>query len=835
MTALDRTLDDCGCFPDERAEERPGNPPGRSALSYRVGTHGSFMQAMLKDLGRQPALKGLTTRDSDDPAVALLDAWASVLDVLTFYQERIADEGFLRTATERRSVLELARATGYELRPGVAASTHLAFTCEEAVGAVERTLVPAGTRAQSVPGPGEMPQTFETVEEIEARPAWNALRARTVEPYRPARGDKALYLAGTSTQIRPGDTLLVVGRERADDPGNENWDFRRAVRVSAFDPADGIPAHTMVELDRPLGDTLPPKAPAALDPQCFALRQRVGIFGHNAVPWEALPQSLRVGEVRPGTASEVVAGPYAGRELNWADAHFRKGTKTINLEQVYSQFVPGGWLVLASTGDAEAYRIEQVAEETVADFMLTAKTTRLTLSGENIERFSPMTATVHGASEFLAWGMRPVTEPVSGNTITLAARIDTLEAGRLVAVSGTDAETGESVRDIRTIHAVEQADGTTRLVLTTDLSRPLVPASVRVNANVARATHGESRAEVLGGGDASVPFQSFALRQKPLTYVAASTPSGTASTLELRVDGILWREVRSLEGAGPRDRVYTVRHDDDGTATIRFGDGVSGARLPTGEDNVTASYRVGIGIDGIVGAGRISLLLSRPLGIRDVTNPVAAGGADDPEALDMARVNAPLTVLTMDRIVSLQDFEDFARAFAGIGKASAALIWDGEERLVHLTVAAADGGSVPAASELHRNLRDGIDAYRHAARPVRISSFHPRSFDLAARIAVAPDRAGGSVAEAVRAALLEAFSFPARAFAEPVTVSGVLAVMQAVEGVVGIDLDALHLTGGNGLEQRLPARPARLEGRTILPAELLTVNRNGITLTETKL
>lgn len=837
MTALDRSLDDCGCFPHKAAEDGAGNPPGLSALSYRVGTHGSFMEAMLKDLGRQPALKGLTTRDSDDPAVALLDAWASVLDVLTFYQERIADEGFLRTATERRSLLELARATGYELRPGVAAATYLAFTCEDAVGSVEWTKVPAGTKAQNVPGPGELPQTFETVEEIEARPAWNALRARTTEPFRPAMGDKVLYLAGTVTQIRPGDALLVVGREREENPGNENWDFRRAVRVSTFEQADGVPGHTVVELDRPLGCQQPLIPPAALDPRCFALRQRAGIFGHNAVPWETLPQSLRLGELPPGETGKdkVVPGPYVNRASSWANAHFAKGTKAVNLDQVYSQFAAGGWVVLASIDQAEAYRIEQAAEETVTDFLLSAKTTRLTLSGENIQEFSPKNATVHGASEMLAWGERPIAEPVSGASVVLAARIDTLLPGRLVAVTGTDAGTGRTVRDVRAIHAVDQSGPTTRLVLATDLSRPLVPSSVRVNANVARATHGESRTEVLGSGDASVRFQSFALRQKPLTYVAAATPSGTASTLELRVDGIAWREVPSLDGAGPRDRVYTVRHGDDGTVTIRFGDGVSGARLPTGEDNVTVRYRVGIGLDGIVEAGRIGLLLSRPLGIREVVNPLASDGADDPETLDMARVNAPLTVLTMDRIVSLQDFEDFARAFAGIGKASAALLWDGEERLVHLTVAAADGGPVPATSELYRNLRDGMDAYRHAAQPVRISGFQARSFDLAAKVMVAPDRVGASVIEAVRAALLEAFSFPARAFAEPVTAGGVLAVMQAVDGVVGIDLDALHLTGGTGLQQRLPARAARLDGTDVLAAELLTVNRNGITLTESKL
>ena len=50
-------------------------------------------------------LSRLATRSTGDPAIAILDAWALVADVLTFYQERIANEGYLRTATERRSIL----------------------------------------------------------------------------------------------------------------------------------------------------------------------------------------------------------------------------------------------------------------------------------------------------------------------------------------------------------------------------------------------------------------------------------------------------------------------------------------------------------------------------------------------------------------------------------------------------------------------------------------------------------------------------------------------------------------------------------------------------------
>src|SRR5215510_14095331 len=87
------------------------NRPGLDVIIYRAGVHGSFLETMKARLSSSdfPKLTGLTTRDSSDASIALLDAWATVADVLTFYQERIANEGYLRTATERRSILELAK------------------------------------------------------------------------------------------------------------------------------------------------------------------------------------------------------------------------------------------------------------------------------------------------------------------------------------------------------------------------------------------------------------------------------------------------------------------------------------------------------------------------------------------------------------------------------------------------------------------------------------------------------------------------------------------------------------------------------------------------------
>jgi hypothetical protein len=112
-----------------------------------------------------PALAPLKTRDNDDFTIAFLDAGAVMLDILTFYQERLANEGYLRTAAQLRSLTELGRLIDYQPAPGVSASVYLAFTLTSTPGltpdpSTPAITIPAGTQAQSVPAQGQMPQTF---------------------------------------------------------------------------------------------------------------------------------------------------------------------------------------------------------------------------------------------------------------------------------------------------------------------------------------------------------------------------------------------------------------------------------------------------------------------------------------------------------------------------------------------------------------------------------------------------------------------------------------------------------------------------------------------------
>ena len=129
---------------------------------------------------------------------------------------------------------------------------------------------------------------------------------------------------------------------------------------------------------------------------------------------------------------------------------------------------------------------------------------------------------------------------------------------------------------------------------------PLDAPLVTVYGNLVAATQGKAEREAtLGNGDSRQPFQTFKLPKAPLTYLTdpGSTPPEVPE-LQIFVEDRLWRRVPSFFTASATDEVYIVREDAEGTSWVQFGDGKTGARLPSGAGNVVARYRTGIGAFG---------------------------------------------------------------------------------------------------------------------------------------------------------------------------------------------------------------------------------------------
>lgn len=927
------TTPNCGCCDgiDAVTPQRLDNPPGLDAIAYRIGRHGDFLESMRARLSSAdaPALAALSTREASDFTLALSDALASSLDVLTFYTERVANENYLRTATERLSVREMARLIGYQLAPGVAASTHLAFTLQGVPGApVEPITIPVGTRVQSVPGQDEQAQSFETVVPTSARAEWNAIPVQTTIPWRPESGDKELWLDGLATQLQPGDAILIVGADRIKTPGSEHWDVRV---LDAIEP-DNDNGRTRVHWKHPLGSIFPPMDPAGVGAQVHVFRQRTAMFGHNA------PDPNLMG--RRGSNLDHVVDM---SEDNWEWKGFTIDPENgdpeyFELDTDNAKITAGTWVALVSNepgigsadlpGYTELYGVDKVVRGTRNAFGISSKITRIfpdTIENLTGDRFGLRETLALAHSEQLTTTSTPLSHPVYGDALTLGRRVDTLQPGQSIALSGRRQRIGIPPRvtglslalddggsvpleggdeffllapavriigktlfalDAKTFAALtgngsvrfrlklmdrdgqrgtlvawgneirlrkqQDKDETvmeigfianandpithdrdhTLLKLSVSLTHIYERASLRINANVAPATHGESVEAILGSGNGSAINQRFALNQSPLTFVSANTPSGRASTLEVRVNDALWQEVPTLHAQAPNTHVFATRQNDDAVTTVQFGDGIEGARLPSGESNLRLRYRKGLGVAGNVAANKITTLLSRPLGVTEAMNPSPATGGEDAETLTRARDNAPLTVLTLERAVSIDDYANFARAFAGIDKAHALWIPAGPARGVLLTIAGVDGAEVPGSSDTFTHLADALATYGDPLVPLRMLNFLDARFRCRLSIKVLAAFEIDPVLAAVDAALRDHFSFAQRAFGQTVSVDEVAAVAQAVNGVEAVHVTRLHRTDTppKVVPRLFAVLPVPSLTTLPQPAELLTLDNAPIEL-----
>lgn len=900
----------CGCCEGIIGVTTPAridNRPGLPTIPYRVGVYRQFRETMQTRLAANvlfPGLDRLKTRREDDFSMALLDAWAVVADVLTFYQERVANESYKRTATERVSLLELAHMVRYSLQPGVAANTYLAFTGEDAPGSPPQTMVDIGTKVQSLPNPGEQPQIFETIEAIEVRSAWNAMKPVSTQPARVFKDGRPLWLQGTNTGLKAGDVLVIVD-EGGDKPETQ------FLRVESVD-ADAAQQQTLVSFEgyQPPPPPVQPTAPAiritdgfkqklSLDnktvqdlllnrrvpqsdlealaivqgwsvqdvlanmaaqtgkapvatlasqagqqngskasqledvatkvtaplnqafqkPRIFALRMRASLFGHNAADWRLMPPVIQSNYI---AAYDAQVGNTANRSDptgSAADVNdwpvVPPPSKRLDLDSVYTQILRNSWLAVEQPDAPPVVtKVTTVTETAATNYGLSAKITRLEVDTDVIVQkldsngvAQPFTLqqlrqmTVYGQSEELFVADAPVNTPIQQSPLRVYGTYEGLRGRRTIIVSGERQDkAGEASSEIAVLVDVATDGNTTLLSLEKDLAYPYKPETVTINANVALATQGESiEDEILGSGDASQTYQSFTLRQSPLTYVQSPTQvTGIASTLKVEVNGIPWQEVSSLYDYGPRDHVYVTRIQDDGKVTVQFGDGHNGARLPTGEDNVRASYRKGSGQQALVDPGQLNILLTRPMGVKGVSNPFAPTGAADPETTDDARRNADNTVRTLGRIVSKQDYEDYARSYASVAKALATVIWTNQLREVFVTVAGPATPDNPQGTEIVQDsplyTRIYSDMRRHSNPTVALTlqSYRTALFRVAAYVKVNPNNDPAGVLKDVEKALRAAFSFDARSFGQPVTLKEILAIIQGRYGVVTTRVEALY-------------------------------------------
>jgi hypothetical protein len=230
-----------------------------------------------------------------------------------------------------------------------------------------------------------------------------------------------------------------------------------------------------------------------------------------------------------------------------------------------------------------------VSEASLVDYRIRAKATGLGLvkvdgiplaSKDKSTGFKLRKTTAYVQSEGLNLVDLPIEEPIGqgATSLMLDRMVLGLRVGQAVMLSGEQSDAAGVVRnEVAILDDIVHGGGYTILRFQQGLEYGYTRETVTLYVNVALATHGETEREVLGSGDSAQANQRFVMLRAPLTYVSAPTPSDAESTLEVRVNDVLWQKVPSLYGLTADNQRYVIRHDDDGKTTLIFGDRVSSA------------------------------------------------------------------------------------------------------------------------------------------------------------------------------------------------------------------------------------------------------------------
>lgn len=254
-----------------------------------------------------------------------------------------------------------------------------------------------------------------------------------------------------------------------------------------------------------------------------------------------------------------------------------------------------------------------------------------------------------------------------------------------------------------------------------------------------------------------------------------------------------WHAQRDLLASAGDASDFVVEIEDDGKARLRFGDDANGKR-PDPDTSFVASYRIGNGGAGNVGAEAIAHVVGTAAGVFEaVRNPLAAAGGVEPEDIEAARRDAPQAFRTQERAVTAADYAAAAERRADVQRAAASFRWTGSWHTVFVTADRFGGGAVDAG--FAASLRRHLERFRMAGYDLEVNGPRYVALDIALHVCVKADYFRDEVQRAVERELssqvlpdgrLGLFHPDNFSFGQPVYLSRVVAAAQAVEGVEAV-------------------------------------------------
>ncbi len=315
--------------------------------------------------------------------------------------------------------------------------------------------------------------------------------------------------------------------------------------------------------------------------------------------------------------------------------------------------------------------------------------------------------------------------------------------------------------------------------------------------------------------------------EAPAAALLAPAYTPTEAAIALEADGLRWEQRPDLLLSGAADRHFVAEVESDGSARLRFGDDFNGAR-PEAGTLLAATYRVGLGTTGNVGADSLLAVMSDDARIAGCRNPLAARGGEMPETAAQIRRRAPQAFRRQERAVTLEDWGAAAGALPGVARAAATPRWTGSW-LTTTLLFDRDGGAPVTPAFAALALAD-LDRLRIATRDLAVGAPRPVTLRLRLLVCVADTAVRAGVEAGLRRVLgsglladgrLGHFHPDRLSFGEPLYLSPILAAARTVEGVASTE--ALIFARADADDDPLP----RLAGRISLgPTEIARLDSN---------
>jgi hypothetical protein len=864
----------CGAFQFPQAN---CNMSGLPQISFRVGDFTSFRYELLVPLPGETELTAWRPGASGDLAMQMVEWWAYLADILTFYNERIANEAYLGTALLPESVNHLVQLLGYRPKPALGSKGQLAALLTPSARAP--LTIPAGLQIQSKPGPGQQPQVFE-VDQPTTIGSPDLVVADVVPsnlPLLDASGG-VFWLAAKVSSLKAGDRLLLANASAitAQTLGDYAW-----VKVAKLTPGTD-----------PLGNTVTQVAFTTLSGKLAGGAQAadyVLLKSQQSAPIWPYPTSAAT-PVTATTAdlAQIARGLVAGGLFLFdladgavpaaataataaADNLLGLAIATQEVAEIAASFGGEFWgyvyyieaaaLMSAMAGAATAAGATAVAAEAsaaaasldglslggaltaTADAIAAAQALQAEAAA-NIAGLVPTAGIVNSYAEAIWYANgdgpsapgttnpAPIAIPhaeisfASGTlsgpwwpfvipqitvrwTWTPVAQIvPVTEASSYVYSSGGDTLVADpaSANPMPALGTpvpvmVEDAAGNAAATTLTSTGSPavaslgaLAPAPpnglaspIDVLFNLVGVSRGKTVAtETLGSGNPMVAGQDFTLAQSPVTYFfdpASVSGPNFSSTVSVSVNGVAWQEVQSFYGQPKNAQVFLLHEDDQSQTHIAFGDGVNGSLLPTGANNIVATYRYGGGA-AAPDQETLTVVLTPTPGLKGMRNPLPPTGGSDADQPSQLRSLAPQSVLTFNRAVSLDDYAAIALTASGVTQASASYAFDpaSQRPAVVLWVAGDANATASAAAAVAGTEMPGQRVIFQTA--VGVTSILSLTYVRDPRIADSTAQAGLMTALADPSAGL--FAAANVGIGQPIYQSQIAAACLAVPGVVAI-------------------------------------------------